>query len=49
MSLNHLLMQLNTAPAPLARLLDTTESLVYRNGIHATGIDAIVKASGVSR
>lgn len=38
---------LNTAP--LARLLDTTESLVYRNGIHATGIDAIVKASGVSR
>ncbi|GGX05278.1 TetR family transcriptional regulator [Pigmentiphaga litoralis] len=34
---------------PLDRLLETTESLVYRDGIHATGIDAIVKASGASR
>jgi AcrR family transcriptional regulator len=32
-----------------ARLLDATEQLVYSGGIHATGMDAIVKASGVAR
>ena len=37
------------SPDPFSRLLETTESLVYRNGIHATGIDAIVKAAGASR
>lgn len=31
------------------RLLQTTEQLVYQHGIAATGIDAIVKASGVAR
>lgn len=30
-------------------LLDTTERLIYAGGIHATGMDAIVKASGVAR
>lgn len=32
-----------------ARLLEATEQLVYADGIHATGMDAIVKTSGVSR
>lgn len=32
-----------------AQLLDTTERLIYSDGIHATGMDAIVKASGVAR
>ena len=31
------------------KLLETTEKLIYRDGIMATGMDAIVKASGVSR
>ena len=31
------------------KLLDVTERLLYRGGILATGMDAIVKASGVSR
>lgn len=35
--------------APPHALLDSTEQLVYRDGIHATGMDAIVKRSGVSR
>lgn len=34
---------------PLQRLLATTERLIYANGINATGMDAIVKASGVAR
>lgn len=34
---------------PMAALLDSTERLVYAAGIHATGIDAIVKNSGVAR
>lgn len=43
-------MSLSSAPlAVQATLLDTTERLVYRDGIHATGMDAIVKASGVAR
>jgi len=32
-----------------SRLLAATEQLVYSGGIHATGMDAIVKASGVAR
>jgi len=31
------------------RLLRTTESLIYQGGIHATGMDLIVKTSGVAR
>jgi len=33
----------------LARLLATTERLIYESGIAGTGIDRIVKESGVSR
>ncbi|MFC6840740.1 TetR/AcrR family transcriptional regulator [Xanthomonas theicola] len=36
------------SPAQSA-LLDATERLVYAGGIHATGMDAIVNASGVAR
>ncbi len=36
-------------PDSISRLLDATETLIYRGGICATGMDAIVKASGVSR
>lgn len=32
-----------------SRLLAATERLIYSGGIHATGMDAIVKASGVAR
>jgi len=31
------------------RLLDAAEALIYRNGIHATGTDAILKKSGTAR
>lgn len=31
------------------RLLRATESLIYQGGIHATGMDLIVKTSGVAR
>lgn len=34
---------------PLYRLLTVTEKLIYANGINATGMDAIVKESGVAR
>lgn len=34
---------------PVQRLLSTTEKLIYANGINATGLDAIVKESGVAR
>ncbi|MEA5126080.1 TetR/AcrR family transcriptional regulator [Xanthomonas floridensis] len=34
---------------PNAALLDATERLIYAGGIHATGMEAIVKASGVAR
>lgn len=34
---------------PVQRLLSTTEKLIYSNGITATGLDAIVKESGVAR
>lgn len=33
----------------MQRLLSTTERLIYANGINATGLDAIVKESGVAR
>jgi AcrR family transcriptional regulator len=31
------------------RLLDAAEALIYTGGIHATGVDAIVKQSGTAR
>jgi AcrR family transcriptional regulator len=31
------------------KLLDATERLIYAGGIHATGMDLIVKSSGVAR
>lgn len=31
------------------RLLDAAETLIYAGGIHATGVDAIVKRSGAAR
>ncbi|WP_345815624.1 TetR/AcrR family transcriptional regulator [Paraburkholderia sp. PREW-6R] len=31
------------------RLLDAAEALIYAGGIHATGVDAIVKRSGTAR
>ncbi|KGD10978.1 TetR/AcrR family transcriptional regulator [Burkholderia pseudomallei] len=39
------------APATGARerLLDAAETLIYAGGIHATGVDAIVKRSGAAR
>jgi len=40
-----------TTPAPGARerLLDAAEALIYAGGIHATGVDAIVRQSGTAR
>ncbi|SHH48797.1 TetR/AcrR family transcriptional regulator [Pollutimonas bauzanensis] len=37
------------ASSTRARLLDTTEQLIYAGGICATGMDLIVKTSGVAR
>ncbi len=31
------------------RILETAEDLIYRNGINATGMDFLVKTSGISR
>ncbi|WP_447981757.1 TetR/AcrR family transcriptional regulator [Achromobacter kerstersii] len=39
----------DTASDIHTRLLRATETLIYQGGIHATGMDAIVKASGVAR
>ncbi len=36
-------------PDAHSRLLDAVERLIYAGGIHATGMDAIVKASGMAR
>ncbi|MGU7816144.1 TetR/AcrR family transcriptional regulator [Burkholderia sp. AW49-1] len=36
-------------PAVRDRLLDAAEALIYSGGIHATGVDAIVKRSGTAR
>lgn len=36
-------------PDVRARLLDAAEALIYSGGIHATGVDAIVKRSGAAR
>jgi AcrR family transcriptional regulator len=31
------------------KILATAEELIYQNGIHATGMDLLVKTSGVAR
>lgn len=31
------------------KILATAEKLIYENGIHATGMDLLVKTSGVAR
>ncbi|KVP93860.1 TetR family transcriptional regulator [Burkholderia ubonensis] len=36
-------------PGARDRLLDAAEALIYSGGIHATGVDAIVKRSGAAR
>lgn len=36
-------------PSPRDRLLDATEALIYAGGIHATGVDAIVRAAQATR
>ncbi|CAB3747933.1 TetR/AcrR family transcriptional regulator [Paraburkholderia solisilvae] len=43
--------ELTTTPSGSARerLLEAAEALIYAGGIHATGVDAIVKQSGTAR
>src|ERR1700744_1016088 len=36
-------------PDARERLLDAAESLIYAGGIHATGVDAIVRTAGAAR
>lgn len=38
-----------TSGSARERLLDAAEALIYAGGIHATGVDAIVKQSGTAR
>ncbi|HTH60628.1 MAG TPA: TetR/AcrR family transcriptional regulator [Paraburkholderia sp.] len=43
---------MNPSPPPTdarERLLEAAESLIYAGGIHATGVDAIVRAAGAAR
>src|SRR5690606_18301389 len=40
---------IDTSNDTLKKLLDTTERLIYAGGIGATGMDQIVKVSGVAR
>jgi AcrR family transcriptional regulator len=42
-------MPTSSPTAAQAQLLDAAERLIYAGGIHATGMDAIVKTSGVAR
>jgi AcrR family transcriptional regulator len=39
----------NSESGPRERLLDAAEALIYAGGIHATGVDAIVRQSGTAR
>ncbi|MBP0592331.1 TetR/AcrR family transcriptional regulator [Paraburkholderia sp. LEh10] len=39
----------NAAAGARERLLDAAEALIYAGGIHATGVDAIVRQSGTAR
>ncbi|WP_322048232.1 TetR/AcrR family transcriptional regulator [Paraburkholderia sp. J67] len=38
-----------TSPDARERLLEAAEALIYAGGIHATGVDAIVRAAGAAR
>ena len=38
-----------SAASPRERLLEAAEALIYAGGIHATGVDAIVRQSGTAR
>ncbi|CAN0627697.1 Transcriptional regulator, TetR family [Burkholderia multivorans] len=40
---------ISSGPGARDRLLDAAEALIYSGGIHATGVDAIVKRSGAAR
>ncbi|MBN3786276.1 TetR/AcrR family transcriptional regulator [Burkholderia sp. Ac-20353] len=40
---------ISAEPGVRERLLDAAEALIYSGGIHATGVDAIVKRSGAAR
>ncbi|MGU7769895.1 TetR/AcrR family transcriptional regulator [Burkholderia sp. MR1-5-21] len=40
---------ISAEPGVRDRLLDAAEALIYSGGIHATGVDAIVKRSGAAR
>ncbi|MFL9938455.1 TetR/AcrR family transcriptional regulator [Paraburkholderia graminis] len=42
-------MEKASAAGARERLLDAAEALIYAGGIHATGVDAIVKQSGTAR
>ena len=37
------------AASPRERLLEAAEALIYAGGIHATGVDAILRQSGTAR
>ncbi|MGV2288302.1 TetR/AcrR family transcriptional regulator [Trinickia sp. YCB016] len=39
----------SSTPSARERLLDAAEALIYAGGIHATGVDAIVRESGTAR
>lgn len=39
----------NVATGTQQKILATAEALIYQNGIHATGMDLLVKTSGVAR
>lgn len=43
------MVNIDTSSTARQTLLATTEALIYAGGINATGMDAIVKASGVAR
>lgn len=40
---------MNKTPDTQQKILATAEALIYQNGIHATGMDLLVKTSGVAR
>ncbi|XUW91585.1 TetR/AcrR family transcriptional regulator [Burkholderia sp. M6-3] len=45
----HIRIEEAATPGARERLLDAAEALIYAGGIHATGVDAIVKQSGTAR
>ena len=36
-------------PSPRERLLAASDELFYRDGVHSTGIDAIIETAGVAK